>query len=95
MTEIEISRFVPEEGDVVELPETVGRVDTYNDSAPASGERFTIAVVGRGVPEEHVLLSTPLESGEIEDGAQVLAAYVSSNELWYAVPKTAYGAGGN
>lgn len=92
MTDIETARFVPEEGETVELPETVGRVDTFNDSGPASGERFVIAVVGRGDTEEHVLLSTPLESGEIEDGAQVLATYVSANKIWYAVPLEVYGA---
>lgn len=91
MTEIETARFVPEEGDVVNLPETVGRVNIFNDSGPASGERFVIAVVGRGDTEEHVLLSTPLESGDIEEGAQILATYVSANKLWYAVPLDAYG----
>jgi hypothetical protein len=91
MPEIEATRFVPESGKVVELPAKIGRIDTYNDSSPARGVQFTIAVVGSGETEEYVLLNTPLESGEIEDGSQILAAYIGADKLWYAIPRAAYG----
>ena len=90
MSEIKVTRFQPAEGETVELPKKVGRVDTRNDSSPASGERFSIAVVGRGETEEHVLLSAPLESGEIQDNAQILATYLSGGKVWYAVPREAW-----
>lgn len=94
MPEIVTTRFVPEGGKVVGLPAKIGRIDTYNDSSPATGEKFTIAVVGSGETTEHVVLSTPLESGEIEDGSQILASYIGANKIWYAIPKDAYGGGG-
>ncbi|MFC7026826.1 hypothetical protein ACFQJ5_03265 [Halomicroarcula sp. GCM10025324] len=83
---------MPEEGDVVELPETVGRVDSWHDyRGAASGTRFEMTVVGSGELAEYVLLSTSIGASEIEDGAQVLAADVEHAAVWYAVPRSAYG----
>jgi len=93
MPEIEATRFVPDSGKVVGLPAKIGRIDTYNDSSPASGVQFTISVVGSGETEEYVLLSTSLKSGEIEDGAQILASYIGADKIWYAIPRAAYDGG--
>jgi len=93
MAEIVTMRFVPKSGKVVDLPAKIGRIDTYNDSSPATGEKFTIAVVGSGETTEHVVLRTPFESGEIVGGSQILASYIGGNEIWYAIPKDVYGGG--
>ncbi|MFC3477656.1 hypothetical protein [Halobacterium litoreum] len=84
----------PEEGDTVELPKTVGRVDAWHDyRGSAGGTRFEMTVVGSGELAEYVLLSTGIGESEIEDGAQVLATDVEHAAVWYAVPLSAYGGG--
>ena len=80
-----------EEGDIIELPETVGRVDTFYDHRPARGVNFEMTVVGRGGREEYVLLKAGGESPSVEEGAQILATDVKHSELWYAVPLSQYG----
>ena len=77
-------------GDVIELPETVGRVDTWHDTRPARGTNFEMTVVGRGDLQEHVLLSTGGENPTVEDGAQVLATDVETATLWYCLPRSAW-----
>jgi len=89
MSDIHTVPIEPEEGDIIELPETVGRVDTFYDHRPSRGVNFEMTVVGRGDLAENVLLKT--ENDAVEDGSQVLASDVKHSELWYAVPLSQYG----
>jgi hypothetical protein len=79
-------------GDLIDLPETVGRADAYHNPAPARGTKFEITVVGSGEVQEYVLLNADADGSiTIEEGAQVLATDVQKNTLWYALPRTAWG----
>ena len=80
-----------DEGDIIELPETVGRVDTFYDQRPSRGVNFEMTVVGRGDLQEYILLNTGGLNPSVEDGAQILANDVQKSELWYAVPLSQYG----
>ena len=82
---------VTDEGDIIELPETVGRVDTFYDHRPAQGVNFEMTVIGRGDLQEYVLLKAVGLDKSVEDGAQILANDVKKSELWYAVPLSNYG----
>lgn len=97
MTDINMTTIRPssinEEGDIIDLPENIGRVDTFHDNSPSGGVNFEMAVVGNGETEEHVLLKAVGEDPNVEDGAQILAADVERMELWYAIPLAAYGGG--
>lgn len=79
------------EGDVISLPETVGRVDAWHDTRPARGTNFEMTVVGRGDLKEYVLLSTGGTNPTVEDGAQILATDVETATLWYCLPRSAWG----
>lgn len=82
---------IHEEGDIIELPENVGRVDTFYDHRPARGVNFEMAAVGRGECAEYVLLKAVGEKPSVEEGAQILATDVKHSEVWYAVPLSQYG----
>lgn len=82
----------PEDGNVVCLPKTVGRVDAWHDyRGAAGGTQFEMTVVGSGELREYVLLSTSLGTSEIEEGVQVLATDVERAAVWYGVPRSVYG----
>lgn len=96
MTEVHTVAVEPDgidsPGDVIDLPEDVGRVDTYHDTRPANGTNFEMVVVGTGDLQEHVLLKgNGVKRSAIEEGAQVLAVDVETYTLWYALPKSAWG----
>ena len=82
----------PEAGDVVEIPEMVGRVNIDRVGSPEIGlGRLKIGIAGQGDMIEHVLLKSQADWAEVEDGSQVLGVDVAKGHLWYAVPASAYG----
>jgi len=96
MTEVHTVAVEPDgihsPGDVLDLPEDVGRVDTYHDTQPANGTNFEFVVVGTGDLQEHVLLTgNGVKRSAVEEGAQVLCYDVEEYTLWYALPKSAWG----
>lgn len=96
MTEVHTVAVEPDgihsPGDVISLPEDVGRVDTYHDTQPANGTNFEMVVVGTGDLKEYVLLTgNGVKRSAVEEGAQVLAVDVETYTLWYALPMSAWG----
>ena len=94
MSTVHTVSFSPSVGEMVELPETVGRVDVarYGGGQYGNGT-LKIAVTGRGDMAEYVTLKVHGDSADIEDGSQILGVDVATDELWYAVPVSAYGGG--
>ncbi|MHC3380226.1 hypothetical protein [Haloarcula sp. H-GB5] len=91
MNEVHKVSIPQEEGKIIELPKTVGRVDTFYDHRPVNGVNFEMTVVGRGDCEKHVLRKASGENVSVEECAQILATDVNTAELWYAVPLSQYG----
>ena len=88
--------FAPSVGEVVELPEEVGRVDVGRFGGGAHGDGvLRIAVTGSSDNlSEYVVLKVHGDSADLEEGSQVLGVDLSQEELWYAVPRSAYNDGG-
>jgi len=92
MSTIHKTTFTPDVGKVVKLPETVGRVDVgYYGGGQYGIGTFKIAVTGRGDMVEHVTLKVHGDNADLEEGSQILGVGLAEDELWYAVPASAYG----
>lgn len=92
MSEVSTVTFRPTEGQTVELPETIGRVDIDRVGNPKMGYgTLRIAVTGQGGDmEEYAVLKHHGDSADLEGDAQILGFDLAEEELWYAVPATAY-----
>lgn len=87
--------ITPEVGDVVELPENVGRVNVDRTGSPKIGYgEFHIGVVGQGDMKAYVLAKTRADEAEMEDGSLVLGIDGATGATWFAIPHSAYSDGG-
>lgn len=92
MTTLHRTVFSPEAGEIIELPETVGRIDYDRVGSPTYGYgTLKIGVVGYGDMVEHVVLKVNADSADIKEGSQILCTDVATGKIWYAVPVSAYG----
>lgn len=92
MSEVHTVTFKPTEGQTVELPEAIGRIDIDRVGSPKMGYgALKIAVTGQGDDmKEFVLLKHHGDSADLEGDAQILGTDLATGDLWYAVPIAVY-----
>lgn len=94
MTDLHNVVFSPEVGDVVDIPEEVGRTDMDRVGSPEIGYgALRIGVIGRGDLVPHVVVKSDSDCADVTDGSQILGCDVASGALYYAIPKSAYNGG--
>lgn len=83
--------FPPSVGHVVKIPSDVKRTQIQRSGGGANGAgTLRCAVVGCGELVEYVMLKAD-DGAELESGAQVIGVDLVQDDLWYLVPRTAYG----
>lgn len=89
-----------DEGDVIPLPESVGRSTVRLAPGGVEGQTVLAAAVGQGDTSDYVVRTTRESEPDLPDGSVVLGVQEGRNQyqdaaLWYAVPLSRFRLGGD
>lgn len=94
MSEVHNVVITPETGDIIDLPEDVGRTDIERVGSPELGHgTLKVGIVGQGNLIPHVVVKSDADITDVTEGSQILGTDVATGGLLYAIPHSAYNGG--
>ncbi|WP_155120762.1 hypothetical protein [Haloarcula sp. K1] len=97
MTEVFSTVISPSAGATIELPADMSesrKESNYVGGGERGDGQFSITVVAPHTEtEDYVLLNTDTGVSDVPSGSEILAVEAATTNLWYAVPRSAYGGG--